>query len=129
VAVDLGTGKVAWRYEEPQRKFPYYSSAAVRGDLVVVGGRDKRVHALSPRTGQELWTYAARGAVDSSPVLAGDWTVAASRGGDVFALDNRTGKPVWQFAAGEPIEASPAIAEGRLVLGTMDGTLYCFAGR
>jgi hypothetical protein len=35
--------------------------------------------------------------------------------------------PVWQFETGEPIEASPAIAQARLVLGTLNGTLYCFA--
>jgi len=95
----------------------------------VVGGRDKLVHALAPRTGEQLWTFAARGAIDSSPVLVGGLTVAAARSGDVFALDDRTGKPVWQFAAGSPIEASPAVAGGRLVLGTLDGTLYCFTAK
>jgi outer membrane protein assembly factor BamB len=129
VAVDLRSGKVVWRYEHPLLKFPYYSSAAVRDDLLVVGGRDKLVHALAPRTGEALWTFAARAAVDSSPVLVGGLTVAAARNGDVFALDDRTGKPVWQFAAGSSIEASPAVAGGRLVLGTLDGTLYCFAAQ
>jgi len=98
-------------------------------DLLVVGGRDKLVHALAPRTGEALWTFAARAAIDSSPVLVGGLTVAAARNGDVFALDDRTGKPVWQFAAGASIEASPAVAGGRLVLGTLDGTLYCFAAQ
>jgi outer membrane protein assembly factor BamB len=120
---------VLWRYEHPRLKFPYYSSAAVRDDLLVVGGRDKLVHALSPRTGEELWTFAAPAAVDSSPVLVGETAVVASRSGDVFVLDGRTGKALWRFAAGAPIEASPAVAGGRFVLGTMDGTLYCFAAK
>jgi outer membrane protein assembly factor BamB len=129
VAVGLLSGKVEWRYQDAARQFPFYSSAAVRDDLLVVGGRDKRLHALAPSTGKPLWSYAARGAVDSSPVLVGDRVVAASRGGDVFALDDRTGEPRWQFAAGAPIEASPAVAGGRLVIGTLDGTLYCFAAK
>jgi outer membrane protein assembly factor BamB len=129
VAVGLLSGKVLWRYQDPARQFPFYSSAAVRDDLLVVGGRDKRLHALAPDTGKPLWSYGAKGAVDSSPVLVGDRVVAASRGGDVFALDDRTGEARWQFAAGAPIEASPAVAGGRLIIGTLDGTLYCFAAK
>ena len=49
---------MAWRYEHPEsRKFPYYSSAAVGAKVVVVGGRDKLVHALDPATGKELWSF------------------------------------------------------------------------
>ena len=31
LAVDLRGRKVAWRYQDPARQFPYYSSAAVTG--------------------------------------------------------------------------------------------------
>ncbi len=36
--VDLAAHRVGWRYQHPQRKFPFYSSAAVTNDRVVVGG-------------------------------------------------------------------------------------------
>ena len=38
LAVDLDEGSVLWSYENPTRKFPFYSSAAVGDELVVVGG-------------------------------------------------------------------------------------------
>jgi outer membrane protein assembly factor BamB len=41
----------------------------------------------------------------------------------------KTGKSVWSFEAGAPVDASPAVAAGRLVIGTADGTLYCFGAR
>lgn len=45
VGFDLKTRDVTWRYSHPERKFPFYSSAAVANDTVVVGGRDKMVRA------------------------------------------------------------------------------------
>ena len=116
-------------YEHPVRKFPYYSSAALAGNKVLLGGRDQLVHALDAATGRELWTYSARSAVDASPVVAGKRVLAAAKNGAIFALDLETGKQAWRFEAGAPVEASPAVAAGRLVIGTMDGTLYCFGAK
>src|ERR1044072_4517446 len=41
LGVNLAERKVDWRYEHPQRKFPFYSSAAVTRDRVVKLGGDK----------------------------------------------------------------------------------------
>jgi outer membrane protein assembly factor BamB len=46
--------------------------------------------------------------------------------GRLYALDLPTGKVVESFEAGAGITASPAIAAGRLVVGAVDGRLYCF---
>src|SRR5215211_7147192 len=40
LSINLGQKQIAWRYQHPQRKFPFYSSAAVSSTRVVVGGRD-----------------------------------------------------------------------------------------
>src|SRR5262249_44672540 len=56
LGVDLKAHRVLWRYTNPQRKFPFYSSAAVAGGKVVLGGRDKLVHALDAATGALLWS-------------------------------------------------------------------------
>ena len=127
LALDLAEGVVAWRYEHPERKFPYYSSAAVTDKIVVVGGRDKMVHALDPVTGSERWSLAAGDRVDASPVISGNRVFVATLGGDIYALDLATGEKAWEFATGSGLMASPAIAAGSLVIGTLDGLLYCFA--
>ena len=54
LAVDLKARKIVWSYKHPERSFPFYSSPAVLGDRVVVGGRDKMVHALDRKTGKAL---------------------------------------------------------------------------
>ena len=91
----------------------------------MIGGRDKRVHALRADTGEIVWTYTTRGRIDASPIVQGDRIFVASTSGELLAL-SRDGKPVWQFDAGSAIIASPSIAAGRLIVGTADGLLLCF---
>jgi outer membrane protein assembly factor BamB len=126
LGVDLKTRKIAWRYQHPQRKFPFYSSAAVAGGKVVLGGRDKMIHGLDDATGKELWTFATQGRVESSPAIAGGRVYVGSNDGRLYVLDLGSGKLLWQFDAGAPLSASPAVAGGRLVIGSQDGRLYCF---
>lgn len=129
VAVDLGKGEVLWRYERVTRQFPYYSSAALPGSLVIVGGRDKALRALDPKTGAERWLYETTGRVEASPVVVGDRVFAASQGGTIFALEVASGREVWKFDAGGSVTASPAVGGGFLVIGTDDGVLYGFGER
>src|SRR6185369_8874314 len=67
--VNLTEHKVAWRYQHPVRKFPFYSSAAVTANRVVLGGRDKMVHGIS-LTGKVAWTFLTKARVESSPAIA-----------------------------------------------------------
>jgi outer membrane protein assembly factor BamB len=126
LAVNLRTRRVAWRYHNRRRQFPYYSSAAVSEGRVVVGGRDKMVHCVEAATGKELWTFMTRARVESSPALTGGRVFVGSNDGKLYALDSKTGAKLWEFTAGAPLSASPAIASGRVVIGSEDGRLYCF---
>jgi outer membrane protein assembly factor BamB len=126
LAVNLAARRVAWRYEDKERQFPFYSSAAVADGRVVLGGRDKRVHALEAATGKALWTFATQARVESSPAISGSIAYVGSNDGRLYALDLASGAKRWEFEAGAPLSASPAIASGRLVIGSQDGVLYCF---
>ena len=128
LGIDLKHTEILWNYEPPKGGFPFYASAAVTNDVVIVGGRDKRVHALKPQTGEPLWTYPTKARVDSSPVIVGNRVILGTAGGVIYALDLNTGKPVWQFVTGSSIVASPCVAGGKLVIGSDDGVLYCFGG-
>lgn len=126
LAVDLAAREVAWRYADPERHFPYYSSAAYVPDRLILGGRDKQVHALRPDTGKSVWSWQAGARVDSSPVIAGTVAWLGTLAGDVVGLAVADGSEVWRYATGSSITASPAVARGRLVIGTLDGILYSF---
>ena len=126
IAVDLKSQETLWRYEHPIRHFPFYSSAAVAHGKVIVGGRDKMVHAIDQKTGESVWTFSTGARVESSPVIAGARVYIGSSDGRFYVLDLASGEKVWAFEAGAPFVASPALASGRIVIGTQDGILYCF---
>lgn len=151
LGIDWRRGEVLWRFEDPERQFPYAASAAIvlatdaaRPAAIVIGGRDKRLRCLDAETGRQRWEFVARGRIDSSPVIVGG-PVAIGDGvqagrdvkmgprvfvgasdGNLYALSLADGREVWRFEAGGAITASPAVADGRLVIGTEDGVLYCF---
>ncbi|HBY58222.1 MAG TPA: serine/threonine protein kinase, partial [Solibacterales bacterium] len=100
IGLDLKAKKIAWRYEHPQRKFPYSSSAAYANGKVLIGGRDKMVHCLDGQTGKALWTYMTRARVDSSPAVAGGRVWFGSNDGRLYAVQLADGKKVWEFDAG-----------------------------
>jgi len=123
--VSLNEHRVVWRYQHPQRHFPFYSSAAVTRNRIVVGGRDKIVHGLN-LAGKAVWTFATKARVESSPAIAGGRVFVGSNDGRFYVLNLNTGAKLWEFDAGAPLSASPAIGRGRIVIGSQDGRLYCF---
>jgi outer membrane protein assembly factor BamB len=126
LALDLRAKRILWRYENRERQFPFYSSAAFLNGRLIIGGRDKYVHALDAATGKAAWTFATRARVDSSPVIVGNVIYVGSNDGHLYALDFNSGQKRWEFDAGSALSASPAIAAGRIVIGSQDGVLYCF---
>ncbi|NBO63232.1 MAG: hypothetical protein EBU88_00005, partial [Acidobacteria bacterium] len=128
VALDLKARRRKWLYTHPTRQFPFYSSPAVAGGVVVLGGRDKMVHAISALTGKALWTFMTRARVESSPVIAGERVYVGSNDGRLYVLDLAKGTRLWDFNAGGAISASPALAAGRVVIGDQQGRIYCFGG-
>jgi len=125
LGVNLSQRKIAWVYEHPERKFPFYSSAAVTSTRIVIGGRDKLVHGLTP-AGKAVWTFATRARVESSPAIAGGRVFVGSNDGRFYVLNLTNGAKLWEFDTGAPLSASPAIANGKIVIGSQDGRLYCF---
>jgi outer membrane protein assembly factor BamB len=126
IALNLRTRRPAWRYQDPQRQFPFYSSAAIADGKIVVGGRDKVIHCINAATGKKIWTFTTKARVESSPAIAGGRVYVGSNDGRFYVLDLGRGEKLWEFTAGSPLSASPAIAGGRIVIGSQDGRLYCF---
>ena len=129
LCAELENSEILWWYEHPERHFPFYASAAVTDDIVVIGGRDKIVHTLKSQTGEPLWTYPAKSRVDSSPVIVGERVFFGTVAGELVALNLDSGEKVWEFVIGAAIIASPSVVTGKLVIGADDGRIYCFGER
>ena len=126
LGVALDTGEIAWRYRHPKRQFPFFASATLTEDSVIIGGRDKMVHALSRETGEPIWAYTSKSSIESSAVITGTRAFFGTTRGLFIALNITTGESVWEFATGSSIVASPSVSDGKIYIGTEDGILYCF---
>lgn len=116
--------EVKWKYRD--KNFPYFSSAALTADRVVIGGRDKRLHCIERTTGKGVWTFQARGQVDSSPIICGDAIIVGSEDGRLYCVNLADGKERWAYEVGAAVTASPAAADGLVIVGAEDGNLYAF---
>jgi eukaryotic-like serine/threonine-protein kinase len=124
LAVDLKARKILWRYEHPDRKFPFYSSAAISAAGSSSAAATGCCTRSTRRPARPIWTHMTRARIDSSPVVVGNRVYVGSSEGKLFVLDAASGKVVQEFEAGGAITASPSVAAGRLVIGTVDGRLF-----
>ncbi|MFZ4731907.1 MAG: PQQ-binding-like beta-propeller repeat protein [Pirellulales bacterium] len=135
-AIDVAANREAWRIDPTGSPQAYRSSAAVTGDLAVVGTRGRAVEAFAIADGTRRWRQPMRGRVDASPIVVGvagaaaaggdTAVIAADSAGRIVALDPASGTIRWQFDAGVAFTASPAVAAGRVVLADGKGTVWCF---
>jgi outer membrane protein assembly factor BamB len=124
LCVDMEKQDIDWQYRD--KSFPFFSSAALSGERVVFGGRDKRVHCVDRLTGEGRWTFRTGGQVDSSPVICDRRVVIGSDDGRLYILDLLDGSEEWSIELGRKIFATPAIADGTIVIGSNDGAVYAF---
>ena len=124
LAFDLKSVEILWTYGK--NNFPYFSSAAVTPDRVVIGSRDKQLHCINRFTGKGLWQFQSQGTIDSSPVVCGNFIIFGSSDGRLNSVNLSDGKIVWSYDIGAPVTASPAFAHGKIVIGSEDGSVYVF---
>lgn len=124
VAIDLETGERAWTHDAEGTEF--IASPAVTSDRVIIGGRDKKLRCLDRATGNLLWEFTARRAIDSSPVVTASAIFTGSDDGRLYAIDPKDGSELWSYEIGARINASPAISNGYLIISGQDGGIYAF---
>jgi outer membrane protein assembly factor BamB len=130
-AVDAKTGKERWRFSTSVVE----SSPLVVGNFVYVGSWNRRIYALSARTGRVRWAYEADAEVNSSGAFADGTVFFGTDGGRLYALNAWTGALKWRassfsrFGRREYFYATPAVAYGRVYIGNTDGTLYAYGAK
>ncbi|HVJ84821.1 MAG TPA: PQQ-binding-like beta-propeller repeat protein [Caulifigura sp.] len=131
IALDWKNKKRLWTYSVPNREQQIHSSPAISGNTLVIGSRDKHLHAIDRTTGKGLWTYSTRAKIDSSPVIVGDRVFFGSSDKFVYGVSLKDGKEVWKQSVGQAVSGSPAVASNRLVIGseTSSGRILCFGAK
>jgi outer membrane protein assembly factor BamB len=117
--------KTHWVYDQVDAKAMVYASPAVADGVVVVGARDRQVHAIDLETGRQLWTLKTRGDVDGSPLISAGRAYVGSKDKKLYVIDLKSGQKLWEYTMGRGIEAGPAIAQGVLVAADSGGNVVC----
>ena len=124
VALDARTGRVVWT----ARVGGYgYTTPAIAGGRVYVGGFDGMVRALRATTGREIWrTRRVPGRILGAPVVVGDYVFFAVLEKRTYAARRSDGKIVWRLPMGR---YSPVIATERTYFFSVNGRLIAYRGR
>lgn len=130
LAIDLKTPKKLWSFEAQRRQQPFYSSAAVTDQLVVVGSQDKYVYGIDRERGTERWSFKTDGQVDASPVIVGDrvYVGCLSNDGNFYVL-NTKGQKIQELNLDSAVTSSAAVGPDCILVGTDRGTLYCLGAK
>jgi outer membrane protein assembly factor BamB len=130
VAVDLSDQEDLWRValDAPSRTAPTIDRGAV-----FVGTHDGTVHAVGTDSGEELWTFAARGRVDTAAAVLADLVYVVAEDFDdgvarLHAIDRTSGEEAWDHAGavGSVRVSAPTVAGGKVVAGFGDFTVRAF---
>ena len=121
-------GKVVWHWpegEDKKARHVFSSPMVTKDGLVVFGGQDGFVTALSTADGSVKWRYKVRADVDGSAALGIDGTIyIGADDGRLYALRD-DGSLKWSFVTQKDIRSSVAVgADGALFVTSFDGNLY-----
>jgi outer membrane protein assembly factor BamB len=116
--------KINWNYKPEKRSQPFFSSCAIAKSLVVVGGRDKKIHAIDREKGTEIWGVQTDGKVDASPLILNSTVVAGSFDGNLYFLNLEDGKLIQKLNLGGEISGSPIFYENSIYIGTSKGDFF-----
>lgn len=117
------TGTLKWSFKD---RGGFWSTPAVVGGRVYIGGDDAKMYCLDERTGAEIWSFAARRAIWSSPSVVDGKVVFGSYDGFLYMVDATNGHLVWQEDLGGPVLSTACIVDGYVWIGSGDGHFYCF---
>lgn len=117
-------GREVWRFSANTKG--YWSTPAVVGDRIWVGGQDGKMHCLEAATGKPVWEFQTGEGIWCSPCVIDDRVVFGSRDAHIYMLEASTGREIWKHAVDGRIISSPCIVGGTIWIGTATGWFYCF---
>lgn len=109
-ALDAATGRTLWQQRLGKRSgsswrfwsrgdnsLRWSGGPTVAGDLLVVGGLDGQLYALSSQDGSERWNVQMTSEIIAPPAIDGDVVVVRTNDGRLSAVSAADGGPKWVY--------------------------------
>lgn len=125
ICVDLKKVSAKWGFADKDGPASIRGAAAVKGNQVIFGARNRQVYSVNLETGKLQWTRTLRGKIDSSPVIVGDRVFVGGGDGRLYILSLKDGEELWTKQLKGPLYSSPAVGFEKLVIATDRGVVYC----
>ncbi len=119
--IDLKTQAIAWKFTVGDTVL---GSAAIDGDKIYFGSRDKNIYCIST-DGKLLHKWNAHAPLVTSPSIGDKTVYIVSDTGQIWGLDKKTFAPVWDISLNSPTMSSPCVARGHVYIGTTSNGLVC----
>jgi outer membrane protein assembly factor BamB len=116
-------GKEVWRFSK--NRYGYWSTPALFGETLYIGGQNNVMYALNARTGIVQWTFKAKAAIWSSPAVVEDVVIFGSYDAHVYMVDAKTGQLIQSIRLDGRVISTPIVYRGKIYVGTATGTFYC----
>ena len=125
ICIDLKKVSADWGFADEDGPASIRGAAAVKGNQVIFGARNRQVYSIDLKTGKQQWTRTLKGKIDSSPVIVGDRVFVGGGDGRLYVLSLDDGEELWVKQLKGPLISSPAVAFEKLVIATDRGVVYC----
>jgi len=117
-------GKEVWSFDNGKG---WWSTPAVVGERLYIGGHDGKMYCFDKKSGKEIWSYQAPSAIWSSPAVVEGKVVFGCFHPYVYMLDAKTGRFIWKGAMGGRVLSTPIVVDGAIYVGSSTGAFKCFA--
>ena len=122
-AFDVTTHEVRWSYD---LEGEVWAPPAVAGPHVFVASWGERLHALTLKSGDDVWDRPLGAPLTAAPVVAAGVVYAATEAGELLGFDAAGGRPIVRHQVTHgPIQASPLPIGDALVVAAIDGSVHC----
>jgi outer membrane protein assembly factor BamB len=116
-------GKLIWEFNN---KKGFWSTPAVVGNRLWIGGHDGALHCLEADSGKVVWSYQVGRPIWSSPCVVDGKVVFGTYDPNYYMLDADKGTLIWKYAMGQRTHSTACIVQGKIYVGSANGYFHCF---
>jgi outer membrane protein assembly factor BamB len=126
--IRIPEGKIVWSYQDDKEEF--MSSPAVGEKFVSVGGSMGTLISVDRKTGKippfPVGPINADDTIECPIVPRGKDVVFGSNDGRIYLVDPAARTLKWSYRIGREIIAGPTVVGSKIIVGSTDGSVYCF---